>query len=294
MLSCLFLTLTSSTPALSDAQTRRFQKPPTDSEVGLPGPGQYTTTTVPQYSYSISNSVSKNFRQNIASLESDMYPHKRTPGPASYEILQASKVLLRKSVDECGAAYVFKSRTRKSEINNAESTPGRDAPPPGAYNIPEEKNPRAGATAAFKTTSRDKKLSVRVTCLFRCNSQLQTAFGHKRWGIFDFFSSTSNEHHDKVYTDQGNKANLGHEVLAGAAGFEALRIIEQKHMQAAGTKPKDHFDELLAGIAAAEVDKLVETHSLRSKGFDDEKIESLKASATIEAKKGFLAQYGTD
>ncbi|KAJ3386754.1 hypothetical protein HDU84_001313 [Entophlyctis sp. JEL0112] len=101
-------------------------------------------------------------------------------------------------------------------------------------------------------------------------------------------------HHDKVYTDQGNKANLGHEVLAGAAGFEALRIIEQKHMQAAGTKPKDHFDELLAGIAAAEVDKLVETHSLRSKGFDDEKIESLKASATIEAKKGFLAQYGTD
>ncbi|KAI9342576.1 hypothetical protein BDR26DRAFT_859199 [Obelidium mucronatum] len=138
------------------SKTRRFQKPPTDLEI-IPtvGPSQYTTTNEPQYSYSVSNSVSSNFRQRIAKLESKVYPHKLTPGPASYETHDASKALLRTRAEECGAAYVFKSKTRKSEINNPESTPGRDAPPPGAYNIPEEKNPRAGATAAFKTTARE-------------------------------------------------------------------------------------------------------------------------------------------
>ncbi|KAJ3292391.1 hypothetical protein BCR33DRAFT_713663 [Rhizoclosmatium globosum] len=137
------------------SKTRRFQKPPTDLEI-IPkvGPAQYTTTNEPQYSYSLSNSISSNFRQRIAKLESTVYPHKLTPGPASYETFGASKALLRTRVEENGAAYVFKSRTKKSEINNAESTPGRDAPPPGAYNIPDEKNPRAGATAAFKSTTR--------------------------------------------------------------------------------------------------------------------------------------------
>ncbi|KAJ3089243.1 hypothetical protein HK100_007817, partial [Physocladia obscura] len=112
-------------------------------------------------------------------------------------------------------------------------------------------------------------------------------------GIFDFFSGSSNEHHGRVYAENGKHANLGHEVLAGAAGFEALRLIEQKHAEALGEKPKySFFKELLAGFAAAEVDKIVETHSLRERGFDDAKINQLKADAIKQAHDGFDSHYG--
>ncbi|KAJ3087463.1 hypothetical protein HK100_008353, partial [Physocladia obscura] len=112
-------------------------------------------------------------------------------------------------------------------------------------------------------------------------------------GIFDFFSGSSNEHHAKVYAPNGKEGKFGHEVLAGAAGFEALRLIEQKHAEALGEKPKySFFKELLAGIAAAEVDKLVETHSLRDKGYDDAKINQLKEAAIKQAHAGFDAHYG--
>ncbi|KAI8614743.1 hypothetical protein BC830DRAFT_1125895 [Chytriomyces sp. MP71] len=142
------------------SQTRRLKKPATDNEYrpDLPGPGEYTTTKEVQYSYSLSNSISRNFRQNIAKVTSPSNPaapsHTLSPGPASYNTFDASKALLRTRAEESGAAYVFKSKTNRPEINNAESVPGRDAPPPGAYNLPDEKNPKAGATAAFKATIR--------------------------------------------------------------------------------------------------------------------------------------------
>ncbi|KAJ3065571.1 O(6)-methylguanine-induced apoptosis 2 [Podochytrium sp. JEL0797] len=136
------------------SKTRRFKKPPTDLEIMPVGPAEYTTST-PRYSYSLDNSVSSNFRQRIVQVDEGRGRGKKgTPGPASYDTYDASKSLLQTRVQENGAAYVFKSKTRKSEINNPESTPGLHAPPPGAYTIPEEKNPRAGAMAAFKSSSR--------------------------------------------------------------------------------------------------------------------------------------------
>lgn len=51
-----------------------------------------------------------------------------------------------------------------------------------------------------------------------------------------------------------------HELVAGAAGFEALRLYE-KHREKEGIKGHHEMaKELLAGFAAAEVDKLFEKH----------------------------------
>ncbi|KAJ3071974.1 hypothetical protein HDU98_004502 [Podochytrium sp. JEL0797] len=93
-----------------------------------------------------------------------------------------------------------------------------------------------------------------------------------------------------VYAENGKQGNLGHEILAGAAGFEAVRLLEQHQATATG-QPVKHswFKELLAGFAAAEVDKLVETHSLRERGID---VDKLKADAQRQAIQNYEQQYG--
>ncbi|KAJ1556133.1 hypothetical protein HK405_006457 [Cladochytrium tenue] len=110
-------------------------------------------------------------------------------------------------------------------------------------------------------------------------------------GLFDFFSGASDPSHQLVYASNGNKGNLGHEILAGAAGFEALRMLENHHATASGQPVQHHiFRELLAGFAAAEVDKLVETHSLRQRGDID--IDRLKRDAQAKALAQYDSQYG--
>jgi hypothetical protein len=50
-----------------------------------------------------------------------------------------------------------------------------------------------------------------------------------------------------------------HAAIAGAAGFEAMKAYEN-HLRATGQEPSHSLmKELLAGFAAAEVDKLAET-----------------------------------
>ncbi|KAJ3090474.1 O(6)-methylguanine-induced apoptosis 2, partial [Phlyctochytrium bullatum] len=80
-----------------------------------------------------------------------MFGRNEAPGPGTYD---PSAPAGKSRVQENGASFVFKSRTRRSDINSSESTPGRYAPPPGAYNIIEKANPKAGANAAFKATAR--------------------------------------------------------------------------------------------------------------------------------------------
>ncbi|KAJ3334073.1 O(6)-methylguanine-induced apoptosis 2 [Blyttiomyces sp. JEL0837] len=113
--------------------------------------------------YSVSHSVSSSFRKNIAKIQANSMfgpgGHVRTPGPGSYEAHDALSALTKKSSAESGANFVFKSRTARSDINNPESTPGRDAPAPGSYDIKESGNSVAGATAAFKATMRSDMLT---------------------------------------------------------------------------------------------------------------------------------------
>ncbi|KAJ3101328.1 hypothetical protein HDU97_001422 [Phlyctochytrium planicorne] len=73
------------------------------------------------------------------------------PGPGTYDPGNGWK----KKGGEDGARFVFKSRTRRSDISNSEGMAGRQGPPPpGAYDVLEKPNPKAGAVAAFKATMR--------------------------------------------------------------------------------------------------------------------------------------------
>ncbi|KAJ3193957.1 dolichyl-phosphate beta-glucosyltransferase [Irineochytrium annulatum] len=144
------------------SKTKRFRKPPTDLETDLVGsPADYSTNITPTYSYSVSHSISSSFRAKIAH-EAPVIPHgprgssahrrffgsNAAPGPGTYD-----GEVSRSKIQESGAAFVFKSKTKRADINCSEASPGRDAPPPGAYEVPDGMN-KAGALAAFKGTPR--------------------------------------------------------------------------------------------------------------------------------------------
>jgi len=73
------------------------------------------------------------------------------------------------------------------------------------------------------------------------------------------------DHYQRMYAPQAephHQGSLGHEAIAGAAGFAAMKAYES-HLRASGKEPSHALmKEILAGIAAAEVDKLVETKGL--------------------------------
>ncbi|CAO1621051.1 unnamed protein product [Jaminaea pallidilutea] len=93
--------------------------------------------------------------------------------------------------------------------------------------------------------------------------------------------------HADVYGGQKHESHLSHELIGGAAGFEAMRAYEQH--QAREGKPANHAlaKEILAGFAAAEVDKLFET-----KGLDYLDREKAKRHAKQEAEQAYDQQYG--
>ncbi|KAG8956860.1 hypothetical protein FRC04_000338 [Tulasnella sp. 424] len=81
-----------------------------------------------------------------------------------------------------------------------------------------------------------------------------------------FFNSTEDEEtwgvaHQQV-NDAGHKAELSHELISGAAAYEAAKAWE-KHQEKNG-KPPSHekAKEIFAGFAGAFVDRIVETKGL--------------------------------
>ncbi|RSH92733.1 hypothetical protein EHS25_008179 [Saitozyma podzolica] len=108
-------------------------------------------------------------------------------------------------------------------------------------------------------------------------------------GLFDFFNNDASGR-DQVYNIDPNnpehKAKLSHELIGGAAGFEAMKAYEQ-HCAKNGQPPSHAMaKELLAGFAAAEVDKLFET-----KGLDAYDREEAKRHAKQQAEQA-LNQSG--
>jgi hypothetical protein len=75
-------------------------------------------------------------------------------------------------------------------------------------------------------------------------------------GFFDFLGAQ--DAHAQVYGGGMPHHEMTHELLAGAAGFEAMRMFE-KHREAEGV-PEHHelAKELLAGFVTAEVEKHIE------------------------------------
>jgi len=97
---------------------------------------------------------------------------------------------------------------------------------------------------------------------------------------------------EQVYNYDGpiqdeHKAKFSHEVIAGAAGFEAMKAYED-HLRDRG-EPVSHpmMKELLAGFASAEVDKLFET-----KGLDYIDKEKTKHHARQQAEQYAEQRYG--
>lgn len=101
-------------------------------------------------------------------------------------------------------------------------------------------------------------------------------------GLFDQFS----QNHEEVYNTDGHKSSWSHELIGGAAGFAAMKAYEAK--EAKEGKPQNHAfaKELLAGIAAAEADKLFET-----KGLDFVDREKAKHAAKQNAIQMYEEKY---
>jgi hypothetical protein len=72
-------------------------------------------------------------------------------------------------------------------------------------------------------------------------------------GLFDMFGAQGA--YDQVSGGRIPHHDMTHELLAGAAGFEAVRMYEHHREREGIIEHHDLGKELLAGFAAAEVDK---------------------------------------
>lgn len=93
------------------------------------------------------------------------------------------------------------------------------------------------------------------------------------------------DHHEAVYGDK-HEGSFTHELIAGAASFEAAKLFEDRQKREG--KPASHSlaKELLAGFAGAEVDKLFET-----KGLDYLDRDEAKRQAQENAGRIYDEQY---
>ncbi|OXV06300.1 hypothetical protein Egran_05932 [Elaphomyces granulatus] len=96
------------------------------------------------------------------------------------------------------------------------------------------------------------------------------------------------DNHNQVYNDEPrhHEGKFSHEVIGGAVGFEAMKAYED-HERREG-KPVSHAfaKEVLAGLATAGVDKLVE-----SKGMDWVDAEKAKHHAKQNAERMYDERY---
>jgi hypothetical protein len=72
-------------------------------------------------------------------------------------------------------------------------------------------------------------------------------------GLFDRDRAQNN--YNQVYGGQAGHADVTHEILAGAVGFEAMRMYEHHREREGITEHHELAKELLAGFAATEVDR---------------------------------------
>jgi hypothetical protein len=72
-------------------------------------------------------------------------------------------------------------------------------------------------------------------------------------GLFDMFGAQ--DAYGQVYDDDRPRHEITHELLAGAAGFEAMRMYEHHRENEGYTEHHELAKEMLAGFATAEVDK---------------------------------------
>ena len=104
-------------------------------------------------------------------------------------------------------------------------------------------------------------------------------------GLFDMLGAQ--DAYGQVYDDQRPPHEVTHELLAGAAGFEAMRMYEHHRENEGITEHHELGKELLAGFATAELDKHLE------KGYYDHlDREQLQYQAQQQANYLYDQQYG--
>ncbi|EGE00424.1 hypothetical protein TMEN_9904 [Trichophyton mentagrophytes] len=103
-------------------------------------------------------------------------------------------------------------------------------------------------------------------------------------GFFENFSHHADAHNE--VTNAPHKASLSHELIAGAAAYEAAKAYEN-HVQKNG-KPASHAKakEILAGFAGAFTDRIIET-----KGLDYIDKEKVKHQAHEHAQDALGREY---
>jgi len=102
----------------------------------------------------------------------------------------------------------------------------------------------------------------------------------------DLIEGHHNETQQYLQNPQQHKSKLSHELIAGAAAYEAMKSYEKKR-KAEGIQG-DHSTarELVAALAGAEVDKMVET-----RGLDFVDRERAKQQAQAHAVQAYDEQY---
>jgi len=105
-------------------------------------------------------------------------------------------------------------------------------------------------------------------------------------GIMDLIEGRNAEAQEYLQNPQQHKSKLSHELIAGAAAFEAMKSYENKR-KAEGIQG-DHSTarEIIAALAGAEVDKMVET-----RGLDFVDKERAKQQAQDHAVQAYDEQY---
>ncbi|KAK9777828.1 hypothetical protein AB5N19_04539 [Seiridium cardinale] len=94
------------------------------------------------------------------------------------------------------------------------------------------------------------------------------------------------EQRDEVYDGQPHESKMSHELVGGAAAFEAMKLFEDRQRNNGEPVQHQFAKEMLAGIAGAEVDKLFET-----KGLDAIDREKAKRHAKQQAEHLYDEQY---
>jgi hypothetical protein len=104
---------------------------------------------------------------------------------------------------------------------------------------------------------------------------------------FFFDRDQAQDAYDQVYGDDYPRHEVTHELLAGAAGFEAMRMYEHHREREGITEHHELGKELLAGFAAGEVEKHFEN------GYYDH-LDQEKATMAAQDQADYLwqQQYG--
>ncbi|KAK9454282.1 hypothetical protein V1511DRAFT_512232 [Dipodascopsis uninucleata] len=105
--------------------------------------------------------------------------------------------------------------------------------------------------------------------------------------MLSFGRQQADEMYGNYYQPEQHEAKFSHEAVAGAASFMAMKVFEDRQRREGAPVKHQFAKEVIAGIAGAEVDKLVET-----KGLNFIDTERAKHHARQQVEQMYDEHYG--